>query len=93
MVSNGSHCYKRQQGVFNYDIRQSSLRIDYFKSSTVVLPANETEHFYHKPDGTVHPDITKYGVFPVPICPCIDLGVGPVRNDWAADAEYVLRES
>jgi hypothetical protein len=92
MVSNGSHCYKRQQGTFNYDSTQGSLRIDYLEASSVVLPANMTEYFYHLPDGTVHPHITRYGLLPAPICPCIALGVGPVSPTWAADAEFVGRE-
>ena len=32
MVSNGTHCFKNQQGVFNYDATKASLRIDYIKS-------------------------------------------------------------
>ena len=44
MVSNGTHCFKRQQGVFNYDITQAALRIDYVQAQTVVAPSvNETE--------------------------------------------------
>ena len=43
-------------------------------------------------DGTVHPEITKLGVVPSPVCPCISLGIGPVSWKWAADAEYVGRE-
>ena len=92
MVSNGTHCYKRQQGAFVYDATQGSLRIDYLQSSTVIGKANMTEHFYHLPDGTVHPEITKYAGVPTPVCPCIDLGVGPVSYNWAADAEYIGRE-
>ena len=94
MVSNGSHCYKRQQGTFNYDSTQGSLRIDYLQADTVDLPhTNETEYFYHTPDGTVHPHITRYGILPyTPACPCIKLGIGPVSPDWAHDAVYVGRE-
>ena len=92
MVSNGSHCYKRQQGTFNYDSTQRSLRIDYLEASSVVTPANMTEYFYHLPDGTVHPHITRYGLLPAPVCPCIALGVGPVSPTWAADAHFVGRE-
>ena len=92
MVSNSSHCYKRQQGTFNYDSSQGSLRIDYLEASAVVLPANMTEYFYHLPDGTVHPHITRYGLLPSPVCPCISLGIGPVSPLWAEDAVYVGRE-
>jgi hypothetical protein len=92
MVSNGTHCFKNQQGTFNYDSTQSSLRIDYFKSRSILPHVNMTEHFYHLADGTVHPQITKYGVVPTPVCPCISLGVGPVSYDWAADAKFVGRE-
>ena len=92
MVSNGTHCFKNQQGVFNYDATKASLRIDYIKSSTVVIPkTNMTEHFYHIQDA-VHPSITKYGVLPTAICPCITLGVGPVSPDWAKDAVFLARE-
>lgn len=92
MVSNGTHCYKNQEGVFNYDTSKVSLRIDYVKSSTVVIPrTNMTEHFYHIQDA-VHPSITKYGALPTAICPCITLGVGPVAPDWAKDAVFLARE-
>ena len=50
-----------------------------------------TEHFHHV-DNFVHPENTKYGIDPVPICPCINVGVGPVSSDWAFDAKYVGRE-
>jgi hypothetical protein len=124
MTSKGTHCFKNQQGTFNYDSTQSSLRIDYFKSKSILPHVNMTEHFYHLADGTgkfflwgllrnqnamvmvlyshpiilfslsfsVHPEITKYGVVPTPVCPCIALGVGPVSYDWAADAKFVGRE-
>jgi hypothetical protein len=92
MVSNGTHCFKDQEGTFNYDSTQNSLRIDYFKSRTTLPHVNMTEHFYHLSDGTVHPEITKYGKLPSPVCPCISLGIGPVSWNWAADAEYVGRE-
>lgn len=91
MVSNGTHCFKKQEGVFNYDATAVSLRIDYDRSETP-FGFNMTEHFYHLPDGTVHPDITKYGRVPTPACPCIKLGVGPVSPGWALDAEYLGRE-
>merc|ERR1719191_2529478 len=91
MVSNGTHCFKNQQGTFNFDTFQRSVRIDYLESRTTGR-ANMTEYFYHLPDGTVHPDITKYGLLPAPVCPCIALGVGPVSPTWAADAEFVGRE-
>ena len=51
-----------------------------------------TEHFYHLSDGTVHPEITKYGIVPTPVCPCIRLGIGPVSWKWASDAKFVGRE-
>jgi len=92
MTSNGTHCYKNQEGTFNYDATQASLRIDYFKSKSIFPNTNMTEHFYHLSDGTVHPEITKLGVIPSPVCPCISLGIGPVSWKWAADAEYVGRE-
>ena len=90
-ISNGSHCYKPQQGAFNYDIDNVALRIDYLKSKTPLPLTNMTEHFHHI-DNCVHPEITKYGIDPVPICPCINVGVGPVSSDWAHDAKYVGRE-
>lgn len=92
MVSNGTHCFKDQEGTFNFDSNQNCARIDYFKSRTTIPGTNMTEYFYHLADGTVHPDITKYGILPTPACPCIDLGVGPVAYDWARDALYVGRE-
>lgn len=92
MVSNGSHCYKRQEGSFNYDSTVGSLRIDYTQASAVVFPWNMTEYFYHLPDGTVHPSITRDGKIPIPVCPCIQLGIGPVSPTWAADAQFVGRE-
>lgn len=92
MVSNGTHCFKKQQGTFVYDATQGALRIDYFKANTILPGVNMTEHFYHLKDGTVHPNIPKYGAFPTPICPCIQLGVGPVSPGWADDAEYIGRE-
>lgn len=91
-ISNGSHCYKRQEGVFNYDIDNIALRIDYLRSKTPLPLTNMTEHFHHI-DNNVHPEITKYGIDPIPICPCINVGVGPVSNDWAHDALYVGRET
>jgi hypothetical protein len=90
-VSNGSHCYKRQEGNFNYDIDNFALRIDYLKSKTPLPGTNMTEHFHHI-DNAVHPEITRYGIDPIPICPCINVGVGPVSHDWAHDAKYVGRE-
>lgn len=93
MVSNGTHCFKNQEGTFNYDSTQSNLRIDYLHSRTTLPKTNMTEHFYHLgADGTVHPLITKYGVLPTPACPCIKLGVKPVASDWAHDALYLGRE-
>ena len=35
MVSNGSHCYKPQEGTFNMDSDLGKLRIDYFEVGTV----------------------------------------------------------
>jgi len=92
MVSNGTHCFKRQEGTFRYDAVRGVLRIDYLQAATVVLPGvNMTEHFYHI--GTsVHPSITRYGITPQAICPCIDLGIGPVSNEWAKGARFVGRE-
>ena len=52
MTSKGTHCFKNQQGTFNYDSTQSSLRIDYFKSKSILPHVNMTEHFYHLADGT-----------------------------------------
>ena len=92
MVSNGTHCYKPQEGVFNYDANQSALRIDYLKSRTPIPFTNMTEHFHHI-DNCVHPEITKYGLLPkVPVCPCINVGIGPVSANWAHDAVYIGRE-
>lgn len=93
MTSNGTHCYKNQEGTFNYDATQGALRIDYKQANTVFAGANMTEVFYHLKDGTVHPSITKYGALDhLPICPCIKLGVGPVSTNWADDAELIGRE-
>ena len=52
MTSVGTHCFKNQEGTFNYDSTQSSLRIDYFKSKSILPRVNMTEHFYHLADGT-----------------------------------------
>ena len=90
-VSNGTHCYKPQEGAFNYDIENVALRIDYLRSKTPLPGTNMTEIFHHI-DTFVHPEITKYGIDPVPTCLCINVGVGPVSHDWAADAQYVGRE-
>lgn len=91
IVSNGTHCYKPQEGTFNYDEPSGRLRIDYFKSETPLPGMNMTEYFYH--EGTcVHPHITHYGILPSSIaCPCINVTVGIVSSDWAADAAYVGR--
>ena len=92
MVSNGTHCYKPQEGVFNYDANQSALRIDYLKSRTPIPFTNMTEHFHHI-DNCVYPEITRYGGLPkIPVCPCINVGIGPVSANWASDAQYVGRE-
>lgn len=93
MVSNGTHCYKPQQGTFNYDADAAALRIDYLESETPIDGVNMTEYFYHE-STKVHPDITRWGIN-LPrggMCPCIDLSAGIVSYDWAADAEYVGRE-
>ena len=92
MTSNGTHCFKNQEGTFNYDTSQNSLRIDYIQSKSIIPNVNMTEHFYHLKDGTVHPEISKFGILPTPVCPCISLGVGPVAYDWALDALFVGRE-
>jgi len=90
-VSNGTHCYKRQEGTFNYDVNQRALRIDYFQSETV-FGANMTEIFHHI-DDCVHPQINHIGIDHVPVCPCINVSIGIVTPNWAFDAEYVGRES
>ena len=90
-VSNGTHCYKPQQGAFNYDEPSGRLRIDYLKSRTPIKGVNMTEYFYH--EGTcVHPHITDYGLLPSGIaCPCINVTIGIIASDWAADAAYLGR--
>ena len=87
MVSNGTHCYKAQEGTFNYDATVGKLRIDYLRSRIGRSKLNMTEYFYH--EGTnVHPDITKYGIkLPTPLggmCPCINVSCGIVTADGAA---------
>lgn len=94
MVSNGSHCYKPQEGTFNYDALDAvSLRIDYLQSRSAVPGVNMTEYFYH--EGTcVHPDITRFGK-DIPlggICPCINVSTGIVAPRWAEGGLYVGRE-
>lgn len=89
-VSNGTHCYKAQEGVFNYDITKRALRIDYLQSRTT-FKFNMTEKFHHINDA-VHPEITRYGFDKVPICPCINVSVGPVASNWASDSMYLGRE-
>ena len=115
MVSNGTHCYKPQEGhssfvllfsyalatvdicstgTFNYDATQGALRIDYIESRTTIPNVNMTEYFYHTNDGKVHPHITRFGDVPTSvICPCIDLGVGPVSPNSADGALYILAVS
>lgn len=94
MVSNGTHCFKRQQGTFTFNETAARLRIDYVQAETTVHGVNETEHFFH--EGTrVHPQITRLGGLTLPaggICPCIDVGAGIVVAAWAHDAAYVGRE-
>ena len=50
-----------------------------------------TEKFHHINDA-VHPEITRYGFDKVPICPCINVSVGPVASNWASDSMYLGRE-
>lgn len=99
MVSNGTHCYKEQEGTFHYDAASTkSLRIDYLKSRSGIKGVNMTEFFYHE-STNVHPDITKYGIDShVPlsplggICPCINVSTGIVAPAWTTGALYVGRE-
>jgi hypothetical protein len=66
----------------------------YRQSETPFTPyggANMTEIFYHE-STNVHPHITRYpgfGELHGAACPCIDVGAGILKNDWASDAEYV----
>jgi len=98
MTSNGTHCYKEQQGTFRYDASATrSLRIDYLKSRSGINGVNMTEYFYH--EGTnVHPDITSFGILAAPfaplggICPCINVSTGIVSPTWTTGALYIGRE-
>jgi len=90
-VSNGTHCYKPQEGTFNYDEPSGKLRIDYLRSETPFKGVNMTEYFYH--EGTcVHPHITQYGPLGTSeACPCINVTVGIVTSNWAGNAQYIGR--
>lgn len=93
IISNGTHCYKRQEGTMHYDgtPEVAKARMDYLKAETIIKGVNMTEYFYH--EGTrVHPHITSYGLLPSsPVCPCINVGAGVFTHDWAADGEYLGR--
>jgi len=92
MISNGTHCYKPQQGAMYYSSIEALAMMDYLQSRTVFPGVNMSYHFYHESQ-RVHPDIYKYGlpVFP-DMCPCINVSAGIFTPDWARDARYVGRE-
>jgi len=92
MVSNGTHCYKPQQGTFYYSLEKKMAMMDYLQSRTVIPGVNMSYHFYHESQ-RVHPDIYKYGLPMIPnVCPCINVSTGIIAPDWLRDGTYLGRE-
>lgn len=92
VISNGTHCFKPQQGTFYFSWEEKKAMMDYFEADTIFPGVNMSYHFYHE-SSRVHPDIYKYGVPVWPdICPCINVSTGIVKPDWAKDAKFVGRE-